>query len=121
VYAGGPVQLDSLHFLHQYPDLISGGIEVFDGVYWGGNFETLQIHLKNNDISKNKIRFFLGYSGWTEGQLDMELKEDSWITARATRKIIFETNASDAWKESLNVLGGDYKMMANFPIDPQLN
>jgi len=51
----------------------------------------------------------------------MELKEDSWITARATRKIIFETNASDAWKESLNVLGGDYKMMANFPIDPQLN
>ncbi|HZW70577.1 MAG TPA: YqgE/AlgH family protein [Hanamia sp.] len=121
VYAGGPVQLDSLHFLHQYPDLISGGIEVFDGVYWGGNFETLQIHLKNNDISKNKIRFFLGYSGWTEGQLDMELKEDSWITAMATRKIIFETNASDAWKESLNVLGGDYKMMANFPIDPQLN
>lgn len=121
VYAGGPVQLDSLHFLHQYPDLISGGIEVFDGVYWGGNFETLQIHLKNNDISKNKIRFFLGYSGWTEGQLDMELKEDSWITAMATRKIIFETNASVAWKESLNVLGGDYKMMANFPIDPQLN
>ena len=41
VYSGGPVQLDSLHFLHQYPDLISGGIEVFDGVYWGGNFESL--------------------------------------------------------------------------------
>jgi putative transcriptional regulator len=121
VYAGGPVQLDSLNFLHQYPDLISGGIEVFDGVYWGGNFESLQIHLKNDSISKNKIRFFIGYSGWTEGQLDMEMKEDSWITARATRKLIFETSAADAWKESLNVLGGDYKMMANFPIDPQLN
>lgn len=121
VYAGGPVQLDSLNFLHQYPDLISGGIEVFDGVYWGGNFESLQIHLKNGSISKNKIRFFIGYSGWTEGQLDIEMKEDSWITARATRKLIFETSAVDAWKESLNVLGGDYKMMANFPIDPQLN
>jgi putative transcriptional regulator len=121
VYSGGPVQLDSLHFLHQYPDLISGGIEVFDGVYWGGNFESLQIHLKNNDISRNKIRFFVGYSGWTEGQLDMELKEDSWITAMATRKLIFETSANDTWKESLNVLGGDYKLMANYPIDPQLN
>ena len=121
VYAGGPVQLDSLNFLHQYPDLISGGIEVFDGVYWGGNFESLQINLKNDSISKNKIRFFIGYSGWTEGQLDMEMKEDSWITARATRKLIFETSAADALKESLNVLGVDYKMMANFPIDPQLN
>ncbi|MEO6894679.1 MAG: YqgE/AlgH family protein [Ginsengibacter sp.] len=121
VFSGGPVQLDSLHFLHQYPDLISGGIEVFDGVFWGGNFESLQIHLKNNDISKNKIRFFVGYSGWTEGQLDMEMKEESWITAKATRKLIFETGAVETWKESLNMLGGDYKMMANFPIDPQLN
>ena len=121
VYSGGPVQPDSLHFLHQYPDLISGGIEVFDGVYWGGNFESLQIHLRNNDISKDKIRFFIGYSGWTEGQLDNEMKEDSWITAMATRKIIFETSATETWKESLNVLGGDYKMMANYPIDPQLN
>ena len=121
VYSGGPVQPDSLHFLHQYPDIISGGVEVFDGVYWGGNFESLQIHLRNNDISKDKIRFFIGYSGWTEGQLDTEMKEDSWITAMATRKLIFETSASETWKESLNVLGGDYKMMANYPIDPQLN
>lgn len=121
VYTGGPVQPDSLHFLHQYPELITGGVEVFDGVYWGGNFESLQIHLRNNDISPEKIRFFVGYSGWTEGQLDMEMKEDSWITAMATRKLIFETSASETWKESLNVLGGDYKMMANYPIDPQLN
>ncbi len=121
VYSGGPVQPDSLHFLHQYPDLISGGVEVFDGVYWGGNFESLQIHLRNNDISSDKIRFFIGYSGWTEGQLDMEMKEDSWITVKATRKLIFETSATETWKESLNVLGGDYKMMANYPIDPQLN
>ncbi|MDE3181966.1 MAG: YqgE/AlgH family protein [Bacteroidota bacterium] len=121
VFSGGPVQPDSLHFLHQYPDLISGGVEVFDGVYWGGNFESLQIHLKNNDISTDKIRFFIGYSGWTEGQLDMEMEEESWITVKATRKLIFETSATETWKESLNFLGGDYKMMANFPIDPQLN
>ena len=62
VYVGGPVQPDSLHFVHQYPDLISGGEEVFDGVYWGGNFESLQIHLKNNSISPDKIRFFIAYS-----------------------------------------------------------
>lgn len=121
VYTGGPVQGDSLHFLHQYPDLIAGGEEVFKGVYWGGNFESLQIHLKNNDIDKNKIRFFIGYSGWTEGQLDNEMKEGSWLTVEATRKLIFETAAQDTWKESLNYLGGDYKILANYPTDPQLN
>src|SRR5258708_4214788 len=40
VYLGGPVQMDTIHFLHQYPDKIIGGYEIIDGVFWGGNFET---------------------------------------------------------------------------------
>ncbi len=121
VFTGGPVQGDSLHFLHQYPDLIGGGEEVFKGVYWGGNFESLLIHLKNDDIRMDKIRFFIGYSGWTEGQLGIEMKEGSWLTVDATRKLMFETPSDDIWKESLNHLGGDYKMLVNYPTDPQLN
>ncbi len=121
VYQGGPVQGDTLHFLHQYPDLISGGEEVSRGIFWGGNFESLLIHLKNNEIRPEKIRFFIGYSGWTEGQLDFEMKEESWVTATSTRKLIFGTKPEEVWKDSLKHLGGDYKMMINFPLDPQLN
>jgi putative transcriptional regulator len=121
LYSGGPVQNDSLHFLHQYPDQIDGGEEVLNGIYWGGNFESLKIHLKNNDLEKRRIRFFLGYSGWAKGQLDYEMKEGSWLTVEATRKLIFDTRPEDTWKESLNLLGGEYKMMANYPTDPQLN
>ena len=121
VYQGGPVQLDALHFLHQYPDLITGGEEVSKGIYWGGNFESLLVHLRNNDINPGRVRFFLGYSGWTEGQLDFELKEESWLTVMATRKLIFNTKPEDIWKDALNHLGGNYKMMINFPIDPELN
>lgn len=121
VYVGGPVQQDALHFIHQYPDLISGGEEIAKGIYWGGNFESLIIHLKNNDINPGRIRFFVGYSGWTEGQLDNELKEESWITVMATRKLIFPPSPENTWRESLNHLGGNYKMMINFPIDPTLN
>lgn len=121
VHFGGPVQPDALYFLHQYPDLITGGEEVSEGVYWGGNFESLQIHLRNNEISPDKIRFFIGYSGWAEGQLKEEMKIDSWLTVKANRKLIFNTGPAETWKESLNHLGGDYKMMINYPIDPQLN
>ena len=121
VYYGGPVQQDTIHFLHQYPEEITGGIEVLKGVYWGGDFEKLVEMMKNKTIDVNKIRFYIGYSGWSTGQLDYEMKEKSWLTVKATRQLIFHRNYEEIWKDSLKHLGGDYEMMINFPIDPQLN
>ena len=121
LYLGGPVQKDTIHFLHQYPDVIAGGEEVFDGVYWGGNFESLVALIKINEIDFGKIKFFIGYSGWGEKQVEDELKEKSWLTVEATRKLLFHKKPDDIWKDSLKHLGGDYEMMINFPIDPQLN
>ena len=121
LYFGGPVQKDTIHFLHQYPDAIAGGEEVFDGVYWGGNFESLVALIKINGIDFSKIKFFIGYSGWGEKQVEDELKEKSWLTVEATRKLLFHKKPDDIWKDSLKHLGGDYEMMINFPIDPQLN
>ena len=121
VYYGGPVQMDTIHFLHQYPDEILGGLEVINGVYWGGDFEKVVDMIKNDQLEQNKIRFYIGYSGWSGGQLDDELKEKSWLTVKATRKLVFHGKFEEIWKESLKHLGGDYEMMINFPIDPQLN
>jgi len=121
VYYGGPVQPDTLHFIHQYPDKISGGVEVSKNIYWGGDFEALISLLKNGDLLPDKIRFFIGYSGWEGGQLGGELTEKSWLTVQATQQLVFRTDSNDIWKESLKQLGGDYEMMIHFPIDPQLN
>lgn len=121
VYYGGPVQMDTIHFLHQYPDEIPGGVEVIKGVYWGGDFELVTDMLKNNLLDADKIRFFIGYSGWGIGQLEEELNEKSWLTVKAVRRLIFHKQHEEVWKDSLKQLGGDYEMMINFPIDPQLN
>jgi putative transcriptional regulator len=121
VYYGGPVQMDTIHFLHQYPDQIPGGMEVIKGVYWGGEFDAVINMIKTEDIDFNKIRFYIGYSGWSNGQLDDEMNEKTWLTVEATRKLIFHRNYEEIWKDSLKHLGGDYEIMANFPIDPQLN
>ena len=121
VYYGGPVQMDSIHFLHQYPHLIPESVKVINDIYWGGNFETVTALIKNNNIDLNKIKFFIGYSGWGDGQLTEELKEKSWLTVSANRKLVFNTMQDEIWKSSLRMLGGEYEMMINFPIDPQLN
>jgi len=121
VHYGGPVQPDTIHFLHQYPELIPGGQEVLKGVYWGGDFDAVVNLLKTDGADATKIRFYIGYSGWSEGQLDGELKEKTWLTATATRRLIFHSKYDEVWKDSLRHLGGDYEIMVNFPIDPQLN
>ena len=121
VFYGGPVQMDTIHFLHQYPHDIPGSEEVIKGVYWGGDFEKVIEMLKTGTADPNKIRFYIGYSGWADGQLTTELEEKSWLTLAGTRKLIFHRDYKEIWKDSLKQLGGEYEMMINFPIDPQLN
>ena len=121
VYYGGPVQTDTIHFVHQYPDLIPDAVKVSNDIYWGGNFETVSALIKNNSIKLNKIKFFIGYSGWGDGQLSNEMMEKSWLTVAATKKLVFNTHPTEVWKGSIKHLGGDYEIMVNFPIDPQLN
>lgn len=121
VYLGGPMQKDTLHFIHQYPHFLKDAERIFEGVYWGGDFETLKKHLKNGTIHKNKIKFILGYSGWSQGQLEEEIIEESWILTKADKNIVFETEASEIWQKSMILLGGKNKAMAYYPTDPQLN
>ncbi|MDQ3846377.1 MAG: YqgE/AlgH family protein [Bacteroidota bacterium] len=121
VYYGGPVQMNTIHFLHRYPNENRGGVEIMKGVFWGGDFDSVVTLVNSGKADPEKIRFYIGYSGWSNGQLENEMEEKTWLTVQATRRLIFHKNAEEIWKDSLKHLGGDYEMMINFPIDPQLN
>src|SRR4029077_16781585 len=41
VYYGGPVQLNTLQFIHKAGDIIEGSLEIADGLFWGGSFDIL--------------------------------------------------------------------------------
>ncbi|MDF5409919.1 YqgE/AlgH family protein, partial [Vibrio parahaemolyticus] len=49
----------------------------------------------------------LGYSGWSAGQLESELVENSWLTIEATPEIIFNTPINERWKKAVEKLGID--------------
>lgn len=118
---GGPVQRDTLHFLHRRPDIIKGGMELTEEIYWGGDFNIVLELLHNDEISKTDIRFFLGYSGWAEDQLDNEMNEHSWLVSSSTPNLIFDTLPDHLWPAVLKHMGGEYEKLINYPIDPQLN
>lgn len=122
IYIGGPVQQNTLQFIHKNDRLIEGGMEVQDGIFWGGNFEQMLAMMDSKLIAPEDIKFFVGYSGWAAGQLKSELEVNSWIISRNVKiEQIFNTDVETLWKEVLNTMGGKYKIISNFPVDPRLN
>lgn len=121
VYEGGPVQPETIHFIHRIPHLIEDGVEILPGLFWGENFEVLTQGIHDKIILPNDVRIFSGYSGWSEGQLEEEIKEKSWISRPATMDLVFKEPIEQIWPLALRELGGEYAMMPLYPIHPQLN
>lgn len=121
VFVGGPVQQDTLHFIHR-KTMIDNSSQILEGIHWGGSFESLMFLTDTGQLSAENIRFFLGYSGWAPGQLLTELEEDSWIVCDyVTEELLFETDPKLMWKKALDNMGGRFSVYSNYPVDPRLN
>jgi putative transcriptional regulator len=122
LFIGGPVGQDSIQFVHKCYDRLDSGIDLGDGVYWGGNFEVLRVLIDSGAIQPDEIKFFLGYSGWTEGQLKQEITENTWMVSNSFHKdLIFVDDEENLWKEAVVNLGPKYAHVAQFPKNPSLN
>lgn len=121
VYLGGPVSTDSVYFIHKLGDKLPGSIHVLEDLYWGGDFEVLKRDIKNGLINASEIRFFLGYSGWDAGQLEDELKEDSWLVTDVQQEAVMRELNESSWVEFVKKAGARYSVWENFPENPALN
>ena len=119
---GGPVEQNTLHFIHRIEEPIEGSVEIGHGLYWSGNFEQIKSLLRRGAVDEESVKFFLGYSGWSEGQLREELDRQSWfVKPSATPRQVFDLEEDALWKSILEDMGGKYKVFSNYPIDPRLN
>ncbi len=117
VFYGGPVQHDTLHYIHNKGDLINGAIKVSDNLYWGGDYEQVKFCIKHGLIEKQDIRFFIGYAGWSAGQLFDELEEVTWLVAEGDINYIFNHKTEQLWKNILQDKGGRYSVIAQMGTD----
>ncbi|WP_258104472.1 YqgE/AlgH family protein [Marinoscillum sp. MHG1-6] len=122
VYVGGPVQQDTLHFLHRDTLMLEPKKEIANGICWGIDFDGLLGSVENKVISPKDVRFFVGYSGWSDGQLMGEIEARSWIVYQnAPQELVFDVEPGELWKRVLQEMGGKFKVISNYPLDPRLN
>ena len=67
------------------------------------------------------IRAFLGYAGWSAGQLEAEMKQIAWIVQQPSRAALKFDRLSELWFDIMKKLGPWYRMLAAAPDDPSLN
>ncbi|MDG1433021.1 MAG: YqgE/AlgH family protein [Saprospiraceae bacterium] len=115
VYYGGPVQTDTIHYIHTAGHLLEDSEEIMPGVFWGGDFEKLKILISNKLIKADNIRFFIGYSGWSESQLKGELKLGSWVIAEMDLNYLFKVGERDLWSKVMKHKGDVFSVLANVP------
>ncbi len=121
VFLGGPVSADSIFFVHKLGDLLPGSIQVLGDLYWGGDFDTLKNQISQGLIKSADIHFFLGYSGWDAGQLENEIKENSWLVNDVDEEAIISDTSEKSWTDFVKKAGTRYTIWENFPENPTYN
>ncbi len=106
VHYGGPVATDTLHFIHTAGDLLSQSHKVRNGLWWGGDLDELVFLVRNDMITPNDVRFFVGYTGWSPGQLYGELADGAWLTDDGDLNYIFKSRTRQMWREILHNRNG---------------
>lgn len=122
VHPGGPVGQDSFQFLHCVPDAISGGLELSDGLFLGGDMDSFAEYIATEESARREVRTFVGYSGWGEGQLEGELQIGSWLPLPLDRELVFRDSPAEVvWREAVRSIGGEGEGLASLPPDVSWN
>ncbi|MGA3008601.1 MAG: YqgE/AlgH family protein [Opitutaceae bacterium] len=68
-----------------------------------------------------QLRAFLGYSGWSGGQLENELKHNTWIVTPVSGDLLQQAQGVELWRTVLGGMGPEWKLLAGEPEDPATN
>ena len=129
VYVGGPVQQNALFTMHERfdrDDSAAGVNQPAEGVTFEPATHTLVEYLKDEwaalpEAQRPAVRMYVGYSGWGPGQLENELKADSWLVLKASKQVIFDPDPQALWAQALARKGPLYQIILQTGFKPSKN
>ena len=114
LFVGGPVQPQALSFLHS--DAFLPDANVITNLSLDHSLDSLT-DLGDSFSPTQKIKVFAGYAGWSPGQLDNEMKRDTWLTHPASLDLVFHEPVTELWPMILKEKGWKYRLIAGQPED----
>jgi putative transcriptional regulator len=122
VSIGGPVEKETLYFMHTLGKSIDDSLLIDNELYMGGDFTQLYDLIDEKLLNDCKIRFFIGYSGWGKNQLQDEINNNAWIVVNVESiDEVMNIQTNDLWKYFMEKQGEKYKIISQFPKDPSEN
>jgi putative transcriptional regulator len=118
LFLGGPVQPQALSYLHS--DAYLPDANVMPCVNLGHSLDTL-VDLGGSYSTTQRIKVFAGYAGWSAGQLDDEMKRNTWVTHPASVELIFGSEPEKLWQIILEKKGWKFRLIADAPEDLSWN
>jgi putative transcriptional regulator len=106
VYFGGPVQTDRGFVLHRPAGHWQSSLNVSEEIALTSSRDILQS--MGSAGEPDEVLVSLGYAGWTAGQLEWELSQNSWLTVAAQAGIIFDVPAEERLPAAMQLLGIDF-------------
>lgn len=117
VHVGGPVEPGAVLVVAEFEDPDDAAAVVFDGVgFMPGDSDP-------DDVASATLRarIFVGYAGWSPGQLEAELEEESWLVLDPEPADVFAPDAENLWSSVLARQGGTVALLSRMPLDPSMN
>jgi putative transcriptional regulator len=129
VYVGGPVQQNALFVLHtsgSRAGAAAGVKEPLEGLCFEPATKSLLEYLTGEwaalpEADRPAVRIYAGYSGWGPGQLESELKRESWVVLKATEQVVFDPDPQATWAEALAKKGPLYQIILQTGFKPSMN
>ncbi|MES1195250.1 MAG: YqgE/AlgH family protein, partial [Opitutus sp.] len=61
------------------------------------------------------------YAGWSKGQLENEMKHDTWLVSTVEGEILGQSDGVALWRQILGSINPELELMADEPDDPTVN
>jgi len=114
LFLGGPVQPQALSYLHS--DVFLPEANVMPNLNLEHSLEELA-DLGDSFSATQRIKVFAGYAGWSPGQLDDEMRRDTWLTHPASLDLVFHDSPKELWPMILKEKGWKYRLISQQPED----
>jgi putative transcriptional regulator len=121
IFEGGPVAKNQLFFLHTLGHELPDSIHVSSNIFFGGNFDDLLDLIEHGKVKSDEVRFFAGYSGWSELQLEGEIEHRHWLINTPSDSTFFTDQPEELWGMQLSEVKSSYSIFADFGSDPSMN